>query len=44
MAGECVPPTVEPLARPKYDYDDVNEGLNKYYWKPWREYLKKKVA
>jgi len=23
------------------DFDDVNKGWLKYYWKPWREYLKK---
>ncbi len=27
---------------PEYDYDDVNKGWDKYYWKPWREYLQKK--
>ena len=26
----------------EYDYDDVNEGWDSYYWKPWREYLRKK--
>jgi activator of HSP90 ATPase len=29
---------------PEYDYNDVNEGWEKFYWKPWREYLLKKVA
>ena len=29
---------------PEYDYNGVNEGWGKYYWKPWREYLLKKVA
>ncbi len=24
-----------------HDYDDVNKGWENYYWKPWREYLKK---
>ena len=23
------------------DFDDVNKGWLEYYWKPWREYLKK---
>jgi len=23
------------------DFDDVNKGWQKYYWTPWREYLKK---
>lgn len=23
------------------DYEDVREGWEKYYWKPWREYLEK---
>jgi activator of HSP90 ATPase len=25
---------------PAYDYQDVNEGWEKYYWKPWREFLR----
>jgi hypothetical protein len=25
------------------DYDGVKEGWEKYYWKPWREYLEKEV-
>ncbi len=29
---------------PEYDYDGANEGWDKYYWKPWREYLKKKAS
>lgn len=29
---------------PEYDYDDVNEGWDRYYWKPWREYLRKKES
>lgn len=29
---------------PEYDYDGVNEGWDKYYWKPWREYLRKKES
>jgi len=24
-----------------HDYQGVKEGWGKYYWKPWREYLKK---
>jgi uncharacterized protein YndB with AHSA1/START domain len=27
---------------PEHDYDGVNEGWEKYYWTPWREYLKTK--
>ena len=27
---------------PEYDYNDVTEGWEKYYWKPWREYLVKR--
>lgn len=27
---------------PEYDYADVNEGWEKYYWKPWRDYLLKR--
>jgi activator of HSP90 ATPase len=27
---------------PEYDYEDVNKGWENYYWKPWREYLRKK--
>jgi hypothetical protein len=23
------------------DFQGVNEGWEKYYWKPWREYLQK---
>ena len=26
---------------PEYDFEDVNKGWLKYYWKPWKEYLKK---
>jgi len=29
---------------PEYDYKDVYEGWEKYYWKPWREYLEKTWA
>ncbi len=29
---------------PEHDYNDVNDGWEKYYWKPWREYLLKKEA
>jgi len=29
---------------PEYDYDGVNEGWDKYYWKPWREYLRKRES
>ncbi len=25
------------------DYEGVKEGWEKYYWKPWREYLKKEA-
>jgi len=25
-----------------HDYKDVNLGWKKYYWRPWREYLRKK--
>jgi activator of HSP90 ATPase len=25
------------------DFDDVNKGWLKYYWKPWRAYLKKET-
>ena len=24
-----------------HDYEEVNTGWEKYYWKPWREYLEK---
>jgi activator of HSP90 ATPase len=27
---------------PEYDYNDVNDGWEKYYWQPWREYLRKR--
>jgi activator of HSP90 ATPase len=27
---------------PEYEYIDVNEGWEKYYWQPWREYLRKR--
>lgn len=27
---------------PEQDYDGVTEGWEKYYWKPWREYLESK--
>lgn len=27
---------------PEHDYEGANEGWEKYYWKPWREYLRKK--
>jgi uncharacterized protein YndB with AHSA1/START domain len=26
---------------PDHDYNGVNEGWEKYYWKPWRDYLSK---
>jgi activator of HSP90 ATPase len=29
---------------PEYDYEDVNKGWENYYWKPWREYLRKKES
>ena len=29
---------------PEHDYEGVNEGWEKYYWKPWREYLRKKES
>ena len=29
---------------PEYDYEDVSEGWEKSYWKPWREYLRKKES
>ena len=29
---------------PEYDYNGVNEGWGKYYWAPWREYLKTKKS
>ncbi len=29
---------------PGYDLKDVNEGWENYYWRPWREYLRKKEA
>ncbi|WDE07106.1 SRPBCC domain-containing protein [Thalassomonas viridans] len=25
---------------PKHDYDGVTQGWEKFYWTPWREYLK----
>ena len=25
-----------------HDYKDVNNGWKEYYWRPWREYLKKR--
>lgn len=25
---------------PDHDYDGVNDGWTKYYWTPWREYLR----
>ena len=25
-----------------HDYEEVNKGWEKYYWKPWREYLEKR--
>ncbi len=28
---------------PDHDYDGVNEGWDKYYWTPWREYLERRV-
>jgi activator of HSP90 ATPase len=28
---------------PDHDYEDVNQGWEKYYWKPWREYLEKEM-
>ena len=27
---------------PAQDYDGVTQGWEKYYWKPWREYLESK--
>ncbi len=29
---------------PEHDYNGVTEGWEKYYWKPWREYLAKKES
>jgi hypothetical protein len=29
---------------PEHDYEDVKEGWGKYYWTPWREYLRKKES
>jgi len=26
---------------PEYDYKGVKEGWPKYYWRPWKAYLKK---
>jgi activator of HSP90 ATPase len=26
---------------PRHDHQGVTEGWKKYYWKPWREYLKR---
>jgi activator of HSP90 ATPase len=26
---------------PDHDYDDVVDGWNKYYWRPWLDYLKR---
>ena len=26
---------------PDHDYDGVNQGWEKYYWGPWREYLQR---
>jgi len=28
---------------PDQDYDGVNEGWEKYYWVPWRDYFKEKA-
>lgn len=28
---------------PEREFDDVNQGWQKYYWKPWREYLEKEL-
>ena len=28
---------------PEHTYESVNEGWDKYYWKPWRAYLLRKV-
>jgi len=28
---------------PDHDYDGVNEGWDKYYWTPWREYIARKA-
>jgi len=27
---------------PDHDYNDVNQGWEQYYWKPWRDYLESK--
>lgn len=27
---------------PSHDYGGVNNGWKRYYWKPWREYLKRR--
>ena len=27
---------------PDHDYDDANQGWEKYYWIPWRAYLERK--
>jgi activator of HSP90 ATPase len=29
---------------PDHDYTGVNQGWAKYYWKPWKSYLKQKRA
>lgn len=29
---------------PDYEFEDIYQGWEKYYWKPWREYLEKEKA